>query len=171
MPRAEDPIFISGGGQNRSSPFVWAFYVLGGIAAGGGDVGAGDLDGKSAGGADLAEAEELSEGAGAGSFKVGFGFIDGGELLFDAGVVDAGAEVVIELGIFLVILQLVLEDALVGDGGSDGIGAVQAPLGDSEVLDDVEFEDGAGLERIDIILLQLVKKGVVLIAENDTSGG
>jgi len=35
----------------------------------------------------------------------------------------------------------------------------------------VEFGDGAGLEGLEVVVLELFKKGVALTAENDGSGG
>ena len=45
-----------------------------------------------------------------------------------------------------------------------------APLGHSDVLDEVEFKDGSGLEGLDIVLLQLFEKRRVFCAEHDGSG-
>ena len=80
---------------------------MAGIAAGGGGIGASDLDGLGVSGAKFTETMELSKGAGLGSFKAGFGALDGGELLFDAFVIDAGAEIVVHVGIFEFILGFV----------------------------------------------------------------
>ena len=159
--------FVFGGGW-----FGFRFGVIfRGVAAGGGDVGASDLNGLGIGRAEFAKAMELGEGAGLGSFEAGFGAFGGGDRLFHALLVDTEAIIGVAVANFTIVLGLVIEDALVGDGGGDGPGAAQAPLGDGEVLDEMEFEDGARLEGIDIILLDLFKKGHVFRAEDDSSGG
>ena len=102
---------------------------------------------------EFAEAMEFSEGAGLGSFEAGFGAFYARQFFVDALLVDADAEVVVAVAIFAVVLSFVILKAFVGDGSGDGPGAAEAPLGDGDALDEVEFQDGGGLERIDIILL------------------
>ncbi|HME08656.1 MAG TPA: hypothetical protein VKG25_16490 [Bryobacteraceae bacterium] len=150
---------------------VLALDVLGWIAAGGGDVWASDLNGLCTFGTDLAEAMELGHGPGASPFQAGGGTLERGGILFDSHLVEGEAVVVIQAGVLAVILIFVPGDADVVDGGVDGPGAANAPLGDGDVLDEMEFEDSTRLERIDIILLELIKKGVILITEDDRSGG
>src|SRR5271165_3402150 len=159
------------GAGGRGLGFVSRLEILRGIAAGGRDVGASDLNGLCAGGTDFDEAVELGQGAGAGSFEAGGGVLDRGDVLLDSLLGEGDAIVLVEAGVFAVVLKLVLHDADVIDAGFDGPGAADAPLGDGDVLDEMEFEDGAGLEGIDIILLELFKKGVILITEDDSSGG
>ena len=143
---------------------------MSGIAAGGGDVGARDLDGFGFRRTDFAEAMEFSEGAGLGSFEAGFGALDGSEFPIDAFLINAEAEIAVAITIFAIILSFVIGQALVGDGGFDGPGATHAPLSDCDVLDEMEFEDGARLERIDIVLFEFFKKRVIFGAEDDGSG-
>src|SRR5208283_3569214 len=159
------------GDSGRGLGFVSWLEILSGIPTGGRDVGAGDLNGLRAGGTDFDEAVELGQGAGAGSFEAGCGVLDRGDVLLDSLLGEGDAIVLVEAGVFAVFLKLVLHDADVIDAGFDGPGAADAPLGDGDVLDEMEFEDGAGLEGIDIILLELFKKGVILITEDDSSGG
>jgi hypothetical protein len=86
-------------------------------------------------------------------------------------LVDADAEVVVTVAIFAVVLSFVILKAFVGDGSGDGPGAAETPLGDRDALDEVEFQDGGGLERIDIILLELFEKLVIFGAEDDGARG
>ena len=144
---------------------------MGGIAAGGGDVVAGELDGLDASGAEFADDDELGEGAGMGSLEGGFGALDGGEFLVDADLAEAEAVIVVAIGIFAVVLGFVIGEGLVVDGGGDGLGPVQAPIGGDHALDQVKFGDGAGLEGFEVVVLELFKQGVALIAEDDRSGG
>ena len=111
--------------------------------------------------AKFAEVMEFGESAGLGAFKAGFGALDVGEFFLNALLVDAEAEVVIAGAIFAVVLGFVVVETFVGDGGGDGPGAAEAPLGNGDALDEMEFKNGGGLEGIDIILLELFKKSVV----------
>ena len=144
---------------------------MGGVSAGGGDVGTRDLNGLGAGRTEFAEAMEFSEGAGLGSFKAGFGAFNGGDVRFDALLVEAEAVIAVTAAILPIVLFLVIGHAAVSDGNRDGPGAAHAPLSDGDALNEVKFEDGAGLERIDIILFELFKKLVAFCAEDDRSGG
>ena len=144
---------------------------MGGVASGGGDVRPGDLDGLGAGRAELALAMELGEGAGLAALIVGFGAMDWGNFLFDAFLVEAEAIVVVKGAIFEIVLRLVVGHGPVIDGGGDGQGTAEAPFGDGDALDEVKFKDGAGAERVNIILLELIKKSGVLRAQDDCSGG
>jgi hypothetical protein len=141
------------------------------ISAGVGDVGARDLDGLGVWRAEFAEAMEFSEGPGLGAFEAGFGALDVGQFFVDALLVQAEAEVVIAVAIFAVILGLVIVETFVGDGSGDGPGAAETPFGDGDALDEMEFKDGGGLERIDIILLELVEESAIFCAEYDGAGG
>ena len=160
-----------GDGFRSGLGFVFGSQALGRVAAGGGDVGASDLNGLGVGRAKFAEAVELGEGAGLGTFEAGFGAFGRGDLFFYAFLVDTEAIVGVAVANFAIVLSFMIDNALVSDGGGDGPGAAHTPFGDGEVLDEMEFEDGARLERIDIILLDLFKKGHVLSAEDDGSGG
>src|SRR5271165_5195895 len=159
------------GDSGRGLGFVSWLEILSGIPTGSRDVGASDLNGLRACGTDFDEAVELGQGAGAGSFEAGGGALDGRDVAFDSLLGEGDAVVLIEAGVFAVVLKLVLQDADVIDTGFDGPSAADAPLGDGDMLDEMEFEDGAGLEGIDIIMLELFKKGVILITEDDSSGG
>jgi len=145
--------------------------VLGGVAAGGGDVVAIELDGLGVSGAELAEDDELGESAGVGTFAAGFRALDESEFALDARVVDAEAVIVVAVGIFPVVLGTVIEEGLVVDGRGDDLGPMQAPIGGDHALDDVEFGDGTGLEGFEVILLELFKQGMAFRAEHDGSGG
>jgi hypothetical protein len=96
---------------------------------------------------------ELGKGAGLGSFKAGFSALHASEFLVDAFLVEAEAVIAVAVAIFAVVLSFVVSQALIGDGGFDSPSAAHAPLGHGDVLDEVEFEDGSGLERLDIVLL------------------
>ena len=120
------------------------------------------MDGLRISGAEFAEAVEFSEGADLDSFKARFSSLDRGEFLFDSGLVQAVTEVVIETGILAFIVELIADDAFVGNGSFEGPSAADAPLGDGDALDQVEFEDGGGLEGVDIIPLELFEKGMSL---------
>jgi len=108
---------------------------LGGVAAGGGDVVAIELDGLGASGAEFAEDDEFGESAGVGTFTAGFRALDESEFLLDPGVVDAETVIVVGVGIFAAVLSMVIEDGLVVDGGGDDLGPVQTPIGGDHALD------------------------------------
>ena len=144
---------------------------LGGVAAGGGDVRARDLNGLRVRRAEFAEAMELSEGAGLAAFKAGDGVLDGGSFFADMSLVEAEAKVVVEVAIVAVVLLFAVRHGFIGDGGFDGPGAADAPFGDGDALDEMEFEEVGGLEGIDITLLEFRKKLVTFRAEDDSSGG
>jgi len=129
-----------------------------------------ELDGLGASGAEFAEDDELGEGAGVGTFEACFGAFDEREVLGDPGLVDAEAIIVVAVGIFAVVLGLVIEDALVLDGRGDDLGPVQPPVGGDHALDQVKFGDATGLEGFEVVVLELFKKGVALIAKDDRSG-
>src|SRR5271155_1100140 len=114
---------------------------------------------------------ELGEGAGLGSLKAGFSAFYRGDVLFNALLVEAEAVIAVTAAILPIVLFLVIGHAAVSDGNRDGPGAAHAPLRHGDALNEVEFEDGAGLERIDIILFELFKKLVAFCAEDDRSGG
>ena len=65
----------------------------------------------------------------------------------------------------------ILNHVDIGEGGFYGPSSADAPLSDGHALDEIELEGVGGLERINIILLQLFKKGVIFIAEDDRSSG
>ena len=141
------------------------------VATGGGDVGPGDLDGLCAGRAEFALAMELGEGAGLAALIVGFGAMDWGDFLFDAFLVESESIVVIKGAMFEIVLRLVVGHGSIIDGGGDSVGAAQAPFVDGDALDEMQFKDSAGAERIDIILLELIKKNGVFRTQDDRPGG
>ena len=144
---------------------------MGGIAAGGGDVGAVDLDGLGVRRTEFAKAVELSEGAGLAAFKAGQGDLDGEDCFVDMSLVETEAEVGVENTIFALVLRLVIAHGFIGDGSFDEVGAANAPFSDGDVLDKVEFEEIGGLQGIDIALLELREKLLAFRAEDDSSGG
>ena len=144
---------------------------MGGIAAGGGDVRASNLNGLGVWRTKFAKAVELREGAGLAAFKAGQSDLDGEGCFVGMSLVEAEAEVGVENAIFALVLSLVIAHGFIGDGSFDDVGAADAPFGDGNVLDEVEFEEVGGLEGIDIALLELGEKLLTFRAEDDSSGG
>jgi len=104
---------------------------------------------------EFAKTVELGKSAGLAAFKAGQGDLDGEGCFVDMSLVETEAEVGVENAILALILSLVIAHGFIGDGGFDDVGATDAPLGDGDVLDKVEFEEVGGLEGIDIALLEL----------------
>ena len=84
---------------------------------------------------------------------------------------EAEAEVLVELGIFSFVFVTIDDHVGVSEGGADGPEALHAPLSGDHAMDEFEFDVVGGLKRIDIPLQKFFKKGVILIAEDDRSGG
>ena len=150
---------------------MWWCNDLGGIAAGGGDVGASNLNGLGVWRTKFAKAVELSKGAGLAAFKAGEGDLDGEGCFVGMSLVEAEAEVGVENAILALVLSLVIPHGFILDGSFYDVGAANAPFGDGNVLDQVEFEEIGGLEGIDIALLELGEKLLTFCAEDDSSGG
>ena len=113
---------------------------MGGIAASGGDVGAVDLNGLGVRRAEFAKTVELGEGAGLAAFKAGESDLDGEGYFVDMSLVETDAEVGVENAIFALVLSLAIAHGFISDGSFDHVGAADAPFGDGNVLDEVEFE-------------------------------
>ena len=84
---------------------------------------------------------------------------------------EAEAEVLVELGIFSFVFVTIDDHVGVSEGGADGPEALHAPLSGDHAMNEFEFEVAGGLKGIHIPLLEFFKKGVILIAEDDGSGG